>query len=107
MILANLPALQVLVPLLAAPICSLLLPRRFAWAFAALITFITLACSMALLQKVYESGTISYAYGGWIAPFGIEYKIDALSSLFIALVSGVAAFAIIYALPAVEKEIAT
>lgn len=102
---ANLPALQVLIPLIAAPICSLLSGRRIIWIFVALITFITFACSIAILSQVYTNGTISYPMGGWLAPFGIEYKIDSLSAMFLLLISGIASVTIIYAWDSVEKEI--
>lgn len=105
MIIQNLPALQVLIPLIAAPICSLLPFRRNAWTFAAIITFLTFACSVQLLLNVYSGGEILYVMGGWLAPYGIEYRIDLLSSMFLVLISGIGSFSIVYALHSVEREV--
>ncbi len=104
-ILKHLPALQVLLPLIAAPICSLLPFRRLAWSFALLITLFTFIFSIVLFWEVYVCGEISYYMGNWPAPFGIEYKIDKLSCFFLLLISSIALFTISYALPSVSKEI--
>ena len=37
------------------------------------------------------SGVISYELGGWAAPFGIEYRVDALNAFVLLIVSGIGA----------------
>src|SRR5690606_16649781 len=51
-------------------------------------------------------GTVSYAIGGWMTPFGIEYRVDLLSAFMLALVTGIAAVGMPYALESVRKEVA-
>ena len=43
--------------------------------------------------------------GGWVAPIGIEYRLDVLNAFILVLVSGIAAFVSIYARRSVEHEI--
>lgn len=105
MIASNLSVLQIIIPLLCAPFCTMLTQKRLSWFCAAIVTYATFACSLALLSNVYMSGAISYALGGWAAPYGIEYRIDNLNSIFLVLVSGIASVTITYAAASVEKEI--
>lgn len=105
MITINLPILQVLIPLVAAPICSMLWFKRGAWAFSVIVTFATFACAVNLLLSLYSGGELLYTMGGWIAPYGIGYRIDALSALFLVLISGIGSVCIIYGLNSVEREI--
>ncbi len=90
-VIANLPALQVAVPLMAAPICALLVRGRYAWVFTTLVAWVTFAISLALMDEVLDKGSFSYNMGGWAPPWGIEYHIDALSALLLVLISGMAA----------------
>lgn len=105
MILYNLPALQVVIPLIAALICPMLSGKRLAWAFASIISATAFITAICLTRQVYANGTILYVMGGWVAPYGIEYRIDSLCTMFLMLVSGLGFFCCIYALPSVEKEI--
>ena len=105
MIAANLPALQVVVPLLSAPICALLRGRRLAWAFAVAITWIAFAIAVTLLSRVMSEGVISYAMGNWAAPWGIEYRIDQLNALVLVIVTGIGALVAPAALRGIEREI--
>ncbi|MGD8482748.1 MAG: monovalent cation/H+ antiporter subunit D family protein, partial [Gammaproteobacteria bacterium] len=77
----DLPALQVVVPLVTAPLC-LVLARwwRIVWAMCTLSTWTSLAIAISLLQTVLADGTVSYAMGGWAAPWGIEYRIDTMNA---------------------------
>jgi multicomponent Na+:H+ antiporter subunit D len=67
-LLANLPALQVVIPLVSAPLCLLLRNPRHAWAWATLVSTMVLAVAVMLAQRVYAEGTISYAIGAWATP---------------------------------------
>ncbi len=105
MIIAHLPALQVVVPLLAAPTCVLLRNGRAAWVLAALVTWTAFAISLGLLVQVVEHGTISYALGDWAPPWGIEYRVDLLSAFVLVIVSGIGSLVMPFARDNVEQEI--
>ncbi len=89
--IAHLPALQVVIPLIAAPACILLRARDLAFAVALLTTWAAFAVSCLLLDQVMTSGPISYELGGWAAPWGIEYRVDSLNAFVLLIVSGIAA----------------
>lgn len=105
MIGAHLPALQVVAPLIAAPICVLLRQPRLAWGLATLINWISFGVATALLARVLTGGSISYLLGGWAAPWGIEYRIDVLNAFVLVIVAGVSALVVLFARASVEKEI--
>ncbi len=88
--LSHLPILPVLLPLLGAPICALLRKPVAAWLFACTVALLTFAAAIALLAQTWQQGVLSYALGGWAAPWGIEYRIDLLNGLVLTLVSGMA-----------------
>ena len=106
MIEAHLPALQVVVPLIAAPICVLLRDHRAAWALTAVVSWLTFAIAIALLIKVLDSGPISYALGNWVAPWGIEYRLDPLNAFVLVIVAALGALVATYARVSVIAEIA-
>ena len=101
----NLLALQVVLPLMAAPLCVLFRQRNVCFLLATLVTWTSLGISLWLAAQVGEAGAVSYALGGWAAPWGIEYRIDALSAFMLVLVSGVAALALPYARSSIASEI--
>ena len=88
---AHLPALQVVITLLAAPACILVRGRDLAFWLALVTTWAAFAVSCLLLDQVMSSGVISYELGGWAAPFGIEYRVDALNAFVLLIVSGIGA----------------
>ncbi|PKQ02325.1 MAG: cation:proton antiporter, partial [Alphaproteobacteria bacterium HGW-Alphaproteobacteria-12] len=102
---ANLPALQVVVPLVAAPVCAMLGRGGRAWGFATLISFLTFAISVSLFAAAYDGRPISYEMGGWAPPIGIEYRVDALNAFVLMIVSGIAALVMPYARRSVAAEI--
>jgi multicomponent Na+:H+ antiporter subunit D len=84
----HLPALQVVVPLIAAPLTVLLRRRSLAFAVATAASWVALAIAVTLWLQVADRGIISYAIGNWPAPWGIEYRVDPLSAFMLVLVSG-------------------
>ncbi|MEX1031788.1 MAG: monovalent cation/H+ antiporter subunit D family protein [Cellvibrionaceae bacterium] len=104
--LSHLPILQVILPFLAAPLCLILRKARVAWLFALLVSVAALAISALLLRQVYATGTISYALGGWDAPWGIEYRIDLLNAYVLLIVSAISAVVMLGAHTSVRHEIA-
>ena len=101
----HLPALQVVLPLLAAPLTVLLRRPGLAYAVAVASSWCALAIAVALAIQVAGSGPISYAIGSWPAPIGIEYRVDALSSFMLLLVAGMASVVLPYARASIEREI--
>lgn len=101
----HLPVLQVVVPLMAAPLTVLLRRRNLAFALVMVATWISLAISVLLWLQVAESGPISYSIGSWPPPWGIEYRVDPLNALLLILVSGVAAVVLPYSRDSIEAEV--
>ena len=82
--------LVVVLPLWVAPCCLLVRHRGVSRFLAVMVAWVCLALSIALHSQVQEQGVIQYALGGWVAPYGIEYRLDALNSFVLCIVSGVA-----------------
>ncbi|MFQ5773515.1 MAG: monovalent cation/H+ antiporter subunit D family protein [Kiloniellaceae bacterium] len=105
MIAANLPALQIVVPLVAAPACLLLRRGALAWALALAVSWAALVIAALLLHQVVRAGPLSYEMGDWAAPWGIEYRIDALNAFVLLIVAGVGAVVMPYARRSVAHEL--
>ncbi|RDH86013.1 MAG: cation:proton antiporter [endosymbiont of Galathealinum brachiosum] len=103
--LAHLPILQVIVPLMAAPLCLLLTRPRLVWLFTLLVSGSAFLISSLLLQQVMASGTIIYELGGWDAPWGIEYRIDQLNALILLIITGVSTVILLAAHTSIQEEI--
>ncbi len=105
MIESNLPALQIVLPLVAAPLCVLLRRGGLAWLITWSATWATAAISIAILIKVLDTGTISYTFGGWEPPWGIEYRVDIVNAFVLVLVSVIGAIIVPYARRSIGAEI--
>ncbi len=103
--LAHLPILQVVVPLMVAPVAALMRRRGAAWLLALLATWASLAIAILLLVRVLEEGTIIYSLGGWAAPWGIEYRVDTVSAYVLVIVAGIGAIVTPYAKLSVAREV--
>lgn len=101
----NLPALQVVVPLVAAPLCLFLGRGGLAWAFASIVSVVSFAISVALFAETYGGTIISYHMGGWAPPLGIEYRVDILNAFVLLIVSGTAALVLPYARRSIDAEV--
>lgn len=99
------PALQIMVPLVAAPICVMIRNPRWSWVCAMVANTFAFLISIILLQEVMAHGVIRYAVGGWAAPSGIEYYIDAMNAAVLVLVSGISAVVLLYAYRSVAKSV--
>ncbi len=106
MIAAHLPALQVVVPLIAAGLCAMLRRPAAAWALSTATSWAALAIAALLLARVSVEGTISYWLGSWEPPWGIEYRIDAAGALLLLIVTGIGSVVMPYARESVAREIA-
>ena len=83
----QLPAIQLLLTLLAAPVCSMLRNGSRSWWLATIVSWASVACACALLHQVWGGGIISYEMGGWPPPWGIEVVIDELTAIVLLLVT--------------------
>ena len=105
MIAANLPVLQIVVPLISAPLCLLLGRGALAWGLALLVSWASLIISGFLLHEVLVSGPISYHLGDWAPPWGIEYRVDVLNAFVLLIVAAVGAVVLPYARRSVAHEL--
>lgn len=105
MIALNLPALIVVLPLVAAPVCTLVWRARPAWLLSLAVTWLCFAMAIMLMTQVWRDGPIDYVMGGWAAPWGIAYRIDALNALVMLIVSAIASVVMPYAYHSVTAEV--
>ena len=103
--IAHFPILQVIVPLMAAPLCLFLTRPRLVWLFTLIVSGLAFLISATLLQQVMASGTIVYELGGWQAPWGIEYRIDQLNALVLLIITAISTIVLFAANASIEQEI--
>lgn len=101
----HLPALQIVVPLLCAPLAALVRRPRLSWFVGLVAAFWAFGAALTLLWQVVHTGPISYAMGGWEAPWGIEYRVDMVNAFVLVIVSGMAAVVMPYSWTSINKEI--
>jgi multicomponent Na+:H+ antiporter subunit D len=102
----HLPVLQVVLPLVAAPLCRLLMRAVWAWLLALTVSLAALGISIVLLRGVYTGEVISYAIGGWAAPWGIEYRVDAVNAFILIIITAISVVALMFAKTSVAQEVA-
>ena len=101
----HLPALQVVIPLICAPLCVMLRPGRAPQAVAALGALACLGIAVLLLLETLTQGARAYALGGWAAPWGIEYRVDLLCAFVLVIVTVVAAAVFPLTRASIEREV--
>ena len=101
----HLAALQVVLPLIAAPLIVLARSRGFAWITTTAVSYACLVIALTLASGVAAEGPLSYAIGSWPPPWGIEYRIDALSGFVLVLVSLTASLVAPYAQRSLAAEV--
>ncbi|OFZ98991.1 MAG: cation:proton antiporter, partial [Betaproteobacteria bacterium RIFCSPLOWO2_02_FULL_62_17] len=101
----HLPALQVVVPLVSAPLAVLLRHGGPAFLVVTAASWAAFATAIQLWLDTAGGTVISYAIGSWQPPWGIEYRVDRLSSFVLLLVSGMAAITLPYCRASIEREI--
>ena len=103
----QLPVFIVIVPLMVSLAISLTgwWYKRSAFALSMAALSVCLVCSVLIFNMVFNQGVIAYHMGGWIPPFGIEYKIDHLTAFMLVLISFISFVTAIYAKKIVEKEL--
>jgi multicomponent Na+:H+ antiporter subunit D len=101
----HLPALQVIVPMLSAPLILMLKPRGLAWAGATAVALLSFAIALNMALAVAGGAHFNYDMGGWQAPYGIELSVGAFSSLILLIVTGAATAALLAAKPSIDQQI--
>jgi len=99
------PVLLVVVPLILSPVAAVMPNGRIAWVIALIGVAFTVLMLPPLFAGVQADAVMSYALGGWAAPLGIEYRVDALNLPILALVGIIGFLCTLYALPSVADEV--
>jgi multicomponent Na+:H+ antiporter subunit D len=87
----QLPAIQVVLPMITAPLCVVLHRSRPAWTVTLAVLWTSFAIAVAQLQHALAYGTMSYHVGGWAPPIGIELRIGPLNAFVLVIVTAIAA----------------
>ena len=104
-IIANLPALVVVVPLLLAPVAALIPVSGAAWVIAVIGTGGALISAWMLQGAVTGGVSFSYHLGSWPPPWGIEFVVDAASALTVLIMAALSFVATLFARRALPAEI--
>lgn len=102
----HLLALQVVLPLVAAPLIVLVRRQAFAWLATTAVSYACLVIAVQIAARVAAGGALSYPIGSWPPPWGIEYRADALSAFILVAVSLTASFVAPYAQRSIAAELA-
>lgn len=89
-------AFCLLAPLVAAVLCVVVGPR---WAsrLAPWLAGLSLAAACGVVVRVMQYGPFRHQVGGWGAPLGIDFQVDGLNALMLAMTSVVALVITFYA----------
>jgi multicomponent Na+:H+ antiporter subunit D len=101
----HLPALQVVVPMLSAAVVMLLKPRGLAWAASTAVSLFAFAIAISMTLVTLDGGTLQYFMGSWPAPYGIELRVDALSTLMLLVVTGASSVALVAGSRSIDSQI--
>lgn len=101
----HLPILQVIVPLLTAPLVLLLRDRTLAWAAATAASLCAFGIALFLALTVRDGTVLEYALGSWPVPYGIALTVDAFSALLLLIISGGSSAALLIARQSLAREV--
>lgn len=101
----QLSSLHVIIPLIGAALCAFVRTGRTAWIVTVLSTLASFLVIVQLNIIHATGGDISYAFGGWEPPIGIEYRFDSLNLFFLLLLSFVTTVMVPYARQSIRKEL--
>lgn len=104
-LLAQLPLLLVVVPLIGAALCLLLRDARAVRATTLVIGAGALAASLVLFARTAGGDVLDYAVGGWPPPWGIAYKVAQINALMALLLGVVFVTGVIYAGRSLAREL--
>jgi len=103
----HLPALQVVVPMLIAPLVALMAVRGLPWATAVVTSLMAFIIALSLTDIVLQGGSVTYMMGSWPAPYGIELHVTAFSTLLLLIVTGASTLTLIVGRGSIDAEIAS
>ncbi len=101
----HLPVLQVVIPLISAPLIVIIGRTGLSWGIAFAASAVSLVISWLLLMQVIDGSVISYHIGGWAPPLGIEYRIDAANAFVLLIISTISTVVLPYAKTSIASEI--
>ena len=101
----HLPALQVILPLLAAPLIILLQRPGLAWAAATITSFCSFTIAIALTRGVLDGQQYGYLMGSWPAPYGIELQVDSFSAIVLLIITAASSLALLGARDSLDADI--
>jgi multicomponent Na+:H+ antiporter subunit D len=109
----QLPALIVVLPLVAGLLMPFLRRGYATWLLATATTWGILGLTIALLFRIYQKvetaglsqAVISYSMGGWTIPWGIEYRVDPFNAFMLLIIALVSAVVTLYARLSVAEGI--
>ena len=101
----QLPALQVVIPMLSAPLIVFLGARGLAWWIAFAASGLATLVSFLLMMQVIDGTFISYTMGGWAPPLGIEYRVDIANAFVLFLIAAIGLITLPFARNSVAHEI--
>lgn len=104
-IASHFSALQVVVPLLIAPVVVFLRPRGLAWAAASAGSFLAFLIAVALTSQVQQSGAVTYMMGSWEAPYGIELHVSSFSALLLLIVTASSTLALLAGRRSIDMDV--
>ncbi len=103
----TLPALVIIVPLLAALVVAAagFINKRACFPIAVGALSVSFLGAAALLVRVVNTGVaIEYRFAGWAAPMGIVYVIDHLSALVLVVITAVALVNLVSSKQTIDRE---
>ena len=104
--MAHLPVLLVIVPLLTAPLCVLVKVPSLSRLLATFATFTsTLIATLLLIETLGTGSSISYSLGGWQPPIGIEYRVTKANAFVLLLTTLIASVSILLGTRETRNEV--
>ncbi len=101
----HLPVLQVVLPLLIAPLVMILRPSGLAWAAATATSAMTLLIAISLTAAVLAGEPLRYELGAWAAPYGIELAVDSFGALLLLVLTGASTLALLAGKASLDQQI--
>ncbi|MDX2288301.1 MAG: monovalent cation/H+ antiporter subunit D family protein [Hyphomicrobiaceae bacterium] len=102
----HLPILIVIIPLLGSLLVAFTRSGNLAWLIASLSVLPLPVAAVLMTMSVLRTGQpLVYEMGNWPAPYGIVYKVDALSGFVLCVVAAIAAVIMPFARKSVATEI--
>src|ERR671921_148182 len=101
---SHFPVLQVVLPLLAAPLIVLARRAGTTWLIAVVVSAAVLGMAASLFVQTSGGEVVSYAIGSWPPPWGIEYRIDAANAYVMVLVALMGLIVALYSRASIAAE---